>query len=194
MYELFPSNPPFTFVGVDYFGPIMVRQGRSQVKRYGCLFTCLTMRAVHIEIAHLFAFSRFINRRGQPSHVYSDNGTNFTATYSTLKDEFKKLQDKASQMPIQDQLRKSYIQWHFNPAAASHIGGIWERVIRSIRRILKALLQEQVVNDEALLTFMVETERILNDRPLVRQENHPDDLDPLTPNKLLYFGQTILFL
>ena len=117
-----PSNPPFTFVDVDYFGSIMVRQGRSQVKRYGCLFTCLTMRAVHIEIAHsldaesfLCAFSRFINRRGQPSYVYSDNGTNFTATYSTLKNEFKKLQDKASQMRIQDQLRKSYIQWHFNP-------------------------------------------------------------------------------
>jgi hypothetical protein len=71
------------------------------------------------------------------------------------------------------------------PPAVSHMGGIWERVIRSIRRILKALLQEQVVNDEALLTFMTETERILNHRPLVRQENHPDDLNPLTPNKLL---------
>jgi hypothetical protein len=65
------------------------------------------------------------------------------------------------------------------------MSGIWERVIRSICRILKALLQEQVVNDEALLTIMVETERILNDRPLVRKEIHPDDLDPLTPNKLL---------
>ena len=71
------------------------------------------------------------------------------------------------------------------PPAASHMSGIWERVIRSICRILKALLQEQVVNDKALLTIMVETERILNDRPLVRQENHPDDLDPLTPSKLL---------
>lgn len=194
------NNPPFTFVGVDYFGPILVRQGRSQVKRYGCLFTCLTMRAVHIEIAHsldaesfLCAFSRFTSRRGQPSDVYSDNGTNFTAAYSTSKEEFKKLQDKMSQTRIYDRLRKSQIQWHFNPPAASHMGGIWERVIRSIRRILKALLQEQVVNDEALLTFMVEVERILNDRPLVRQENHPDDLDPLTPNKLLLLRQSPSF-
>jgi hypothetical protein len=65
------------------------------------------------------------------------------------------------------------------------MGGIWERIIRSIRRILKALLQGQKVNDESLVTFMAETERILNDRPLTRQEDHPNDLEPLTPNKLL---------
>jgi hypothetical protein len=106
-------NPPFTFVGVDYFGPIMVRQGRSHVKRYGCLFTCLSMRAVHIEIAHsldaesfLCAFGRFISRRGQPSEVYSDNGTNFTAIHSVLKEEFEKLGVKSSQSLIKDRLRK----------------------------------------------------------------------------------------
>ena len=33
-----PDKPPFIFVGVDYFGPIEVKQGRSHVKRYGCLF------------------------------------------------------------------------------------------------------------------------------------------------------------
>ena len=38
-----PTDPPFTHVGVDYFGHLFVKQGRSQVKRYGCLFTCLTM-------------------------------------------------------------------------------------------------------------------------------------------------------
>ena len=115
-------NPPFKFVGVDYFRPIMVRQGRSQVKRYGSLFTCLSMRAVHIEIAHsldaesfLFAFSRCTGRRGQPSDVYSDNGTNFTAANSVLKEEFKKLEDRLSQTRIHDGLRKSYTQWHFNP-------------------------------------------------------------------------------
>jgi hypothetical protein len=53
------------------------------------------MRAVHIEVAHsldaesfLCAFSRFVSRRGQPSDVYSDNGTNFTAAHSALEEEF----------------------------------------------------------------------------------------------------------
>ena len=65
------------------------------------------------------------------------------------------------------------------------MGGVWERLIGSVRRILKALLHEQTVNDEALLTFMAEVERILNDRPLTRQANTVNDLKPLTPNKLL---------
>jgi len=50
--RLIPDKPPFTYVGIDYFGPLGVKQGRSRVKRYGCLFTCFTTCAVHIEIAH----------------------------------------------------------------------------------------------------------------------------------------------
>ena len=125
-----PLNPPFTFVGVDYFGPFMVTQGRSHGKRYGCLFTCLSMRAVHIEVAHsldaesfLCSFIRFISRRSQPSEVCSDNGTNFTAAHSALEEEFEKLRTKSSQSTITDCLRKQYIQWHFNPPAANHMGG-----------------------------------------------------------------------
>ena len=84
--RLTPDKPPFTFVGVDYFGPILVKVGRAQCKRYGCLFTCLTTRAVHVEIAHsldtdsfLCAFRRFTSRRGSPKKVFSDNGTNFVS-------------------------------------------------------------------------------------------------------------------
>ncbi|XP_048587461.1 uncharacterized protein LOC125570202 [Nematostella vectensis] len=82
-------------------------------------------------------------------------------------------------------MRKLEVEWHFNPPKASHYGGVWERMIRSIRKILRVLLGNQVVDDETLLTVMTEVEKILNDRPLTRVSDDPNDLEPLTPNKLL---------
>ena len=60
-----------------------------------------------------------------------------------------------------------------------------ERLIRSIRRVQAVVMNEQPVDDEAFHTFLTEVERILNDRPLVRNTSQADDLDPLTPTKLL---------
>ena len=80
-----PHKPPFTYVGVDVFGPIEVKQGRSRVKRYGCIFTCLTVRVIHIEVANtlntasmIHALRRFIFLRGCPEEIRSDCGTHFT--------------------------------------------------------------------------------------------------------------------
>ena len=183
-----PTDPPFTHVGVDYFGPFFVKQGRSQVKRYGCLFTCLTMRAVHIEVAHtleadsfICAYQRFVSRRGKPKEIFSDNGTNFTGAERELREALERL----DQAKIYDSLRSNDVQWSFNPPEASHQGGIWERMIRSVRKILGALLKEQLVNDETLSTLLCEVERILNDRPLTSLSDQPDDPEPLTPSKLL---------
>ena len=95
--RLTSGDPPFTNVGVDYFGPFYVRQGRSNVKRYGCLFTCLVVRAVHIEVVNsldtdsfINALRRFINLRGCPTTVYSDNGTNFQAGERELRELLSK--------------------------------------------------------------------------------------------------------
>jgi hypothetical protein len=79
-----PNKPSFTATGVDYFGPLEVKQRRSKVKRYCCISTCLSVRAVHIEIAHsldtdsmINALRRFICLRGCPEIIRSDRGTNF---------------------------------------------------------------------------------------------------------------------
>lgn len=183
-----PDKPPFTYVGIDYFGPLMVKSGRSCVKRYGCLFSCLTTRAVHIEIAHslttdsfISAYQRFTSRRGHPEKLFSDNGTNLVSGDK----ELKKSLEEWNQSKIGRYLVQRNIDWHFNPPYASNMGGAWERMIRSTRTILKALAKEQLLTDERLLTLIAETERIINDRPITPVSNDPRDPPALTPNMLL---------
>ena len=87
------NEPPFSYARIDYFEPFLAKQGRSQVKRYGCIFTCLSMHAVHLEVAHnlttdsfLQALRRFISCRGKPQQIYSDNSTNFVGAEKILRD------------------------------------------------------------------------------------------------------------
>ena len=74
---------PFSSVGSDYFGPLLVKRGRVTEKRYECLFTCLNIREVHLEVTHSLstksfsmAFTRFFSRRDVPKNVLSDKGSN----------------------------------------------------------------------------------------------------------------------
>ncbi|XP_022790440.1 LOW QUALITY PROTEIN: uncharacterized protein LOC111329941 [Stylophora pistillata] len=183
-----PHKPPFTYVGVDLFGPIEVKQKRSRVKRYGCIFTCLSVRAIHIEVANTLntdsminALRRFICLRGCPEEIRSDCGTNLTKADKELKESI----EEWNQQRIDGFCAQRGIQWIFNPPGASHMGGAWERMIRSVRQILKALLKEQVVCDEVLHTVLTEATNILNSRPLTRNSNDVMDEEPLTPNHLL---------
>ncbi|KAL0164586.1 hypothetical protein M9458_040339, partial [Cirrhinus mrigala] len=186
--RLLPDKPPFTNTGVDYFGPFEVRRGRAKVKRYGVLFTCLTVRAVHIEVAHsldtdscINAIRRFQARRGQVSIIRSDNGTNFVGTERELREALAKL----DQSRISEVMMKKGVQWIFNPPAASHHGGIWERQIRTVRKVLNSVVKQQLLEDEGLHTLLCEVESIINGRPLTMNTDHPSDLEPLTPNHLL---------
>ena len=182
------QSPPFTHTGVDYFGPMLVRHGRKTEKRYGALFTCMTTRAVHIEIAHsldtdsyLMAMRRMMARRGRPAHIWSDNGTNFVGAERELREGLKRLNAEH----VCDQLSKDGVQWHFNPPSSPHFGGIWERLVQSAKRALRVVAGKQCVSDETLLTFMAEVESLLNGRPLTHVSVDPRDEEALTPNHFL---------
>ena len=73
----------------------------------------------------------------------------------------------------------------FQIPKASHAFGEWERLIRSTRTALKAMLGESLVEEDVLATFLTEVEGILNSRPLCAVSDDPNDLQPLTPNHLL---------
>ena len=137
--RLLPDKPPFTNTGMDYFGPFEIKRGRAKVKRYGVLFTCLTVRAVHLEVAYsldtdscINALRRFQARRGQVSIIRSDNGTNLVGAERELRQALKEL----DQSRINEAMMQKSVQWLFNPPAASHHGGIWERQIRTVRKVL----------------------------------------------------------
>ena len=77
------------------------------------------------------------------------------------------------------------ITWKFTPPHSSHMGGVWERQIRTIRKVLQGVIQEQSLNDESLRTLMCEVESILNNRPITALSDAPNDLQALKPNHLL---------
>ena len=184
-----PDFVPFAFVGVDIFGPFYVTVGRASAKRYGCVYSCFNSRAIHIEKvddlstdAFINGFVRFVARRGQPRYVRSDNGTNLVGAYNELARSFKQL----SRDKIIQAARRRDIEWVFNPPLASHHGGSWERMIRTIRRVLYAILHSSVrLSDDVLNTVFCEAENIVNSRPMTKVSDDATDSEPLTPNHLL---------
>ncbi len=183
------DKPPFTNVGVDCFGPFVVKRGRTLIKRYGVPFTFLAVRAIHIEVAQnleadsfINALRRFIARRGKPDEIRSNNGTNFTGSNRELN---KAMCQWNQSNKVHSFLLQREMKWLFNPPAASHMGGVWERAIRSVRKVLNALLKEQTLDDEGLQTLLCEAESIINGRPLTKVSDDPRDYHALTPNHLL---------
>ena len=192
-YRVQPGEPAFCRTGVDYFGPLLVKVGRTTRKRYGVMFTCLVSRAIHLEVAEnldtsscINAIRRFIARRGEIRELHSDNGTNFVGASSELKQALAELNQEA----IEGFTTNQGIQWFFNAPAASHHGGVWERQIRTVRKVLQSLLQTQYLkttqSEEQLNTLLCEVEATVNSRPLTRlHPEDPEDLEILTPNDLL---------
>ena len=182
---------PFTASSVDYFGPFSVAIGRRREKRWGVIFTCLAVRAVHFEVAHslttssfLNAYVRFICERGYaPSRMYSDNGSNLKGGYTELKEGLKRLDSKK----IHRKLAERSVTWIFSPPSASHQNGPVERMIRSTRRILWTLNENgrKTPSDEQFLTFIKEVQSILNARPLVPTSQDPTDFSAISPMTIL---------
>lgn len=196
--RLIGDNPPFTNTGLDYFGPFDVTNGRKHEKRYGIVFTCLSSRAIHLEMAYslstdsfLHGFRRFLSRRGNVRIVRSDNGTNLTSGCQ----ELKKCIGEWNQNVIQNWMIQRNLEWRFQPPSASHFGGVFERVIRSVRKVLNGILREQPLklNDEQLNTLFREIESILNCRPLTEISDDKEDLNALTPNHLLMLHEGATF-
>ncbi|XP_047123010.2 uncharacterized protein LOC105849104 [Hydra vulgaris] len=180
----------FARIGIDFAGPFLTMQGRGKIrqKRYLCLFTCLLSRAVHLEMAYnldtnsfLNAFYRMVNRRGLPLEVLTDNGTNFVGGCRELNEIVNDL-DKDK---ITNSTADKGIKWHFNASLGPHLGGVFEIMVKAVKRAMTGILEKADITDEELCTAFTGAESLLNSRPLTYQSANIKDDIPLTPNHFL---------
>ncbi|KAL5015727.1 hypothetical protein ScPMuIL_005316 [Solemya velum] len=189
------QSAPFTYVGVDTFGPweVLARRTRGGVansKRWAILFTCLTCRAIHIELVEEMTSAAFINAlrwfvavRGRVVEFHSDRGTNFVGSTEALMINTVNVEST----PVKMFIVENGCTWIFNPPHASHMGGVWERTIGTARRILNAIIMQskKLLSHDVLNTFMSEVCAIVNSRPLANVSVDPTQPSVLSHSVLL---------
>lgn len=185
--------PIFKNTILDVCGPFKVIVGRSQAKRWLLVASCLTTRAVHIEILHhltansaILALNNLIHIRGKPDIIYSDMGTNFVGGYKELILCFNEQNKKL----IEQGMEPLNITWINSPAKASHMNGCVERLIGLTKNALKKMEQMMSkklyhLDDESFRAFICETIGILNNRPLCMIPIKDSSNEFLTPNNFL---------
>lgn len=140
-----------------------MKEGRKELKRYGLLFTCMCSQAVHLEVLDDLSSNAFINAlwclitiRGNVRQLYSDQGTNFVGAKNEFAELMKGLDPEC--------LKKLGCGFVINPPASSHMGGVWERQIRSVRNVLISILDQSArkLDSSSLRTFLYEAMAIVN--------------------------------
>lgn len=191
----------FLNVGTDFAGPFQTkeknRRGRPTIhKSYLALFICLSTKAVHLELVSdlttpgfLAAFDRFVARRGLPSEVWSDNGTNYVGANNELISIYNFLQKEKNE--ISKAMADKSIKWHFNPPVAPNFGGIWEANIKSTKRHLLKIIANHIFTFEELYTLLCRVEAVLNSRPLSPAPSNANDTIFLSPGHFL-IGQQLV--
>ena len=187
--RLAPCTPPFYHTACDYFGPYKVKVGRNKTaKHYGVIFTCLNTRAVHVEMAvdcstmeFLQVLRRFFAIRGQPAVMISDNGSQFVGAERELREMVRGL----NQEHIQEFCAEKGMHWKFTTPAAPHQNGCAEALVKTCKNALKKAIGNQVLTPFELYTVFLEVANLVNQRPIGRVPNDPDDGAYICPNDIL---------
>lgn len=131
---------------------------------------------MHLEVVHslstqacLMATRRFICRRGSPDEFFSDNGTNFKGASNEIAKTMKEIDVRCA-----ENISTPVIMWTFIPPTTPHMGGVWERMVRSVKEVIKTMDDGRKLTDEVLLTTLSEAEDMINTRPLtyISQPKH----------------------
>ena len=160
--------------------------------RWRFLFISLNTRAVHVEVVpsmdtsfFITGVERFFSRRGTPAMIWSDNSTNFIGAEKELHECI----EKWNMLNIAAELAHKGSEWKFNPPSAPHQVGIWERLVRSFKRVMYTILDTRRLTDEVLNTTFCLVEHARNALPLTPVSADPYDLGTITPNHFLLGNQ-----
>ena len=152
------------------------------------LFTCLTARAVYLEVTpsleaddFITILRQFISRRGPPKEIWSDRGTNFIGANRELKEPIAEWNIEK----IERQLRQKDIKWVLQPPASPHMSTVWERLVQTTKNHLKNVVGDGLLNDLELRTLLTEIESIVNNRHITAVSDDPADFAALTPKHFL---------
>ena len=184
---------PYMHVGVDYTGHIMIKDQvkldkkiiKFERKVYILIFTCLNVRACHIELIpemstdhFVLAMVRFCNEYGIPSHLYSDNAKSFISGVHIMEKVFtsNEFQEKIGVYDIKHVRIPVFSPW---------VGSVWERLIRVVKDCLKRTISRQKLDYFQLKTVLSDIQLAINSRPLTYRCADDDGLEILTPNKFL---------
>ena len=115
-----------------------------------------------------------------PSTIWSDNGTNFVGAEKELLACIKSWNGMAPTI-----FAHKGVTWKFNPPGAPHHCGSWERLVRSVKRVLYDILGSRRVTEEVLGTTLCLVEQALNSRPITPVSTDSRELKALTPNHFL---------
>ena len=194
--ERITPGPVFDQTGVDYAGPVYIKYGYVRkptvIKAYVCVFVSLSVKAVHLELvsdltseAFIATLRRFISRRGKPSLIWSDNGTNFVGASRELQELADFLERQKTQQEISRFCSNQHIKWKFIPERAPHFGGLWEAAVKSMKICLRRTVSSHKLTFEEFTTILTQIESCLNSRPLVPLQYDEDGIEALTPGHFL---------
>ena len=185
------GNQAFENVACDLCGPLYCRtENNGTSKIYIVVFTCPTSRAIHLEIAQslsaesfLQALRRYVSRRGIPATILTDNAQYFKRTDKILKKLF-------SSKEVTNYLLQKRIIWKYNLASTPWAGGLFERMVQTVKRALRKTLKNARLTQEEIHTIITEIEATINSRPLCYVYSEEVD-NVLTPSHLI-IGKRIL--
>ena len=193
-FRVDPTLRPFQVTGLDCAGPIIIKNYGKDKKVWILIFTCCMSRFVHLQLLNnmdslsvLEAIVTLWAAHGPVSQFISDNGTNFVGAsriISNDRDEMCRVMREANDVWNKDYSPSRYCNWKFIPVRSPWFGGVYERLIKEVKRAIRSSTENKRITRIELNIALQEAAHRINCRPLTHNSISTEDEEVLTPHHL----------